>query len=67
MQNTEIKKTVLDNGLTLVSEHSSAFRSIALGIWVKTGSRFETIEERVWPILLNICFLRGLEQDPRCK
>ena len=46
MQQSKINKTVLYNGLTIVSEHISAFRSIALGIWIKSGSRFETIEEK---------------------
>jgi len=46
MQHSEVKKTVLENGLTIVSEHSPAFRSIALGIWIKMGSRFETADEK---------------------
>ena len=46
MMHSEVKKTVLDNGLTVVTEHTPAFRSITLGIWVKMGSRFETKEEK---------------------
>jgi len=38
-------KTVLDNGLTLVSEKIDHFRSISLGIWVKVGSRDEREQE----------------------
>ncbi|KAA3617719.1 MAG: insulinase family protein [Calditrichaeota bacterium] len=46
MQNSAVNKTVLDNGLTIVTEHNSVFRSVALGIWIKMGSRFETLEEK---------------------
>ena len=35
------KDTVLANGLRVVSEHVPTVRSVALGIWVKTGSRYE--------------------------
>jgi predicted Zn-dependent peptidase len=38
-------KTVLDNGLTLISEKIDHFRSISLGIWVKVGSRDEREHE----------------------
>jgi len=35
------KKTILGNGITVISEKIESVRSIALGIWVKTGSRLE--------------------------
>jgi predicted Zn-dependent peptidase len=35
------KKTILDNGLTLISYNMPSRESIGLGIWVKAGSRFE--------------------------
>lgn len=37
----EIKKTVLDNGLTIVTEYIESVKSVTAGIWVKTGSRHE--------------------------
>ncbi len=37
-----IKKTVLQNGLKIVSEHVESVMSISVGIWVKTGSRNES-------------------------
>src|SRR6185312_2445246 len=36
-----IKKNVLPNGLTILTERMEHIRSVALGIWVKTGSRHE--------------------------
>ncbi len=35
-------KTVFDNGLTLLSERLSQFRSLSMGVWVKVGARHET-------------------------
>ena len=34
-------KTVLDNGVRILSERLDHFRSISLGIWVNVGSREE--------------------------
>src|SRR6266850_304625 len=39
-----IKKEVLDNGLTILTEKMPHVRSISLGIWLKIGSRSETQE-----------------------
>jgi len=36
-----VRRTVLDNHLTLVTEEIPSVRSAALGIWIKIGSRFE--------------------------
>lgn len=35
------RKTVLDNGLKIVSEEINHVRSVSIGIWVKCGSRHE--------------------------
>jgi predicted Zn-dependent peptidase len=39
----KFKKTVFDNGLTLLSERLSGFRSLSMGIWVKVGTRHEAV------------------------
>ena len=36
-----IQKTVLENGLTVISEFIPHVRSVSVGVWVKTGTRFE--------------------------
>lgn len=41
----KIKKTVLDNGLTIVTEQLPHVRSVALGVWLRSGSRRETREQ----------------------
>jgi predicted Zn-dependent peptidase len=40
----DIKKEVLDNGLTILTERMPHVRSISIGIWLKIGSRSETQE-----------------------
>lgn len=39
------KKTVLDNGVRLVSEKMPGVRSVAMGLWVGTGSKLEEDDE----------------------
>lgn len=36
-----VNKTILENGLTIVTERISAFKSASIGVWIKTGSRYE--------------------------
>jgi predicted Zn-dependent peptidase len=39
-----IRKQVLPNGVTILSEEMQGIRSVAIGVWVKTGSRHESAE-----------------------
>ena len=39
-------KTVLENGLTVLSEHVGTVRSISIGVWIKHGSRSEKKSEK---------------------
>ena len=43
-KNRRYKKTVLENGLTLLTEENRAFYSASIGIWVKCGSVNESEE-----------------------
>ncbi|MBU2499102.1 MAG: insulinase family protein [Proteobacteria bacterium] len=40
-----VHKTVLENGVRVISERLDHFRSVSLGIWVDVGSRDEVSEE----------------------
>ncbi len=40
----QIRRTVLPNGLAIVSEEMPHLRSVSIGIWVRTGSRHEAPE-----------------------
>lgn len=39
-----VEKTVLPNGLTVITEYVPTVRSVAIGLWTETGSRDETKE-----------------------
>ena len=39
------EKTVLDNGVTVLSEHMDGVRSVALGLWMRVGNRDERPQE----------------------
>ncbi len=38
----KFQKTVFANGLTLVTERLTEFKSLSVGVWVKTGTRHES-------------------------
>ena len=40
-----ITKTVMPNGLTIVTEHIPSVKSVTAGIWVKSGARHETKQQ----------------------
>ncbi len=40
----KIRKEVLPNGLTVITEEMSHIRSVSIGIWVRTGSRHEELD-----------------------
>jgi predicted Zn-dependent peptidase len=42
---TDVKKEVLANGLTIITEPMAAVRSVSIGIWLRTGSRHERESE----------------------
>ena len=44
LSHSDIRTTVLDNGLTIVTERMEHVRSVALGYWVGVGSRDEAAE-----------------------
>jgi predicted Zn-dependent peptidase len=39
-----IRKQILDNGLTILTETMPGLKSVSLGVWLKTGSRHETAQ-----------------------
>jgi predicted Zn-dependent peptidase len=40
-----VRKDVLPNGLTILSESMSSVRSVCIGIWLRTGARQERVED----------------------
>ena len=54
-------KTVLDNGLKIISEKIPNYRSISLGIWVNAGSRDEVEEENGISHFIEHMIFRGTD------
>nr|KRW91620.1 zinc protease [Alicyclobacillus tengchongensis] len=49
----------LDNGLRIVGEEIDSIRSVSLGIWVRTGSRYEAPSENGISHFLEHMFFKG--------
>jgi predicted Zn-dependent peptidase len=54
-----IKKIELENGLPVLIEQIPAFRSVSIGIWIGTGSRFEQGNENGISHFLEHMFFKG--------
>jgi len=55
----EFKKEYLSNGIPVVMVPMNQFRSVSVGIWVRTGSRFEAPEENGISHFLEHIFFKG--------
>ena len=64
MKSTEIRnirKEVLPNGLTIITEHMKHVRSVAVGIWLATGSRQEKPERNGISHFIEHMVFKGTE------
>jgi len=66
IQNT-YHKTVLDSGIIIISEKIDAVRSAAVGVWVKTGSRFEQVAENGIAHFLEHMIFKGTKKRSPLK
>ena len=55
----KVKTTRLSNGVTVVTETMPHLESVALGVWVKSGSRDETAQEHGIAHLLEHMAFKG--------
>lgn len=55
-------KVILDNNIPVLMETSRDVRAVCIGIWVKTGSRYETQEENGISHFLEHMFFKGTEK-----
>ncbi len=62
-----IQKTILNNGLTVISETIPTVRSISLGIWIKAGSRHETKNNNGIAHFLEHMVFKGTEHRSALK
>ena len=56
------KKTVLDNGIRIVSEEMPSARSVSLGVWVENGSRHEPRHQSGISHFVEHLFFKGTER-----
>jgi predicted Zn-dependent peptidase len=56
-----IRREVLPNGLTILTEEMAHIRSVSIGIWVKTGSRHEAAEVNGISHFLEHMVFKGTE------
>ena len=62
MRTPKFQKTVFENGLTLVTERLTGFRSLSLGVWVKTGTRHESPQTAGVSHFLEHMLFKGTHQ-----
>lgn len=62
-----LSRTILPNGVRIVTEHIASVQSIALGIWVATGSRDEEPTRRGISHFLEHMLFKGTERRPTAK
>lgn len=58
----KFKKTVLDNGVRVLSEHHADSRCVVTGFWVATGTRYESREQVGISHLLEHMVFKGTEK-----
>ncbi|TAL22821.1 MAG: insulinase family protein, partial [Nitrospirae bacterium] len=56
------KKAHLENGIPVVMEQIKNVRSVALGIWIKVGSRNEPAEKNGISHFLEHMFFKGTQK-----
>ena len=57
-----VQKTVLDNGIRVISEALPSAHSVAIGVWVENGSRHERAGEKGLSHLLEHMLFKGTER-----
>lgn len=59
---TRIRKTTLPNGIRILSEEIPGMMSAAIGLWVESGSRFESPAQNGLSHFLEHLFFKGTER-----
>jgi len=61
------ERTVLDNGITIISEYIDSVRSVSIGIWIKAGSRTEKSSENGIAHFLEHMVFKGTKKRSPLK
>lgn len=62
-----VSRTVLDNGVRVVTESIPTVQSVAIGLWAAAGSRDEEPRLRGISHFLEHMFFKGTERRPSAK
>jgi len=54
-----VNKTVLTNGITILTKHMPHVRSVSMGVWVNVGARDESLEENGLSHLIEHMIFKG--------
>ena len=60
-------KSILENGITVISENIDSVRSVSIGIWIKTGSRAEKTSENGIAHFLEHMIFKGTKKRSPLK
>ena len=55
-----LRRTVLPNGLIVLTERMDHLRSVAMGVWIKSGSRCEPAETNGFRLTTEVTGERGV-------
>jgi predicted Zn-dependent peptidase len=61
-KNAPVDKTVLANGLTIITEKMAHLRSVSVGIWVRSGSRHEAKDRNGISHFVEHALFKGTER-----
>jgi len=61
LKTREIQRTVLENGIRVITEQMDHVRSVSMGIWIGTGSRREAAEENGISHFIEHMVFKGTE------
>jgi len=61
------RKQVLDNGLTILTERMPHVRSVALGVWLRRGSRHEKASESGLAHFIEHMVFKGTERRSQAQ
>jgi predicted Zn-dependent peptidase len=67
MKKPIFNKSVLPNGLTVISEQIESVRSVSIGVWIKTGSRFEKMKTNGIAHFLEHMVFKGTKRRSALK
>ena len=64
---TKINKTVLGNGVRIVSERVTHVHSVSIGIWIRSGSRYEHKAESGIAHFIEHMLFKGTQKYTACE